>query len=147
MPFSALPVCHAGLISLSKRSHLYWPSVGKSSQTSRQPPCPPLWFRVQREPLVGLARLAGLPVTKPGRLLLGSGKQSSVRVCEHKGHPFLIFSPAPLLSYSRLGKGGENAFGHWLMHCYITYCTIFSVRQEPKFGSLEDASEIFLSKL
>jgi len=29
------------------------------------------------------------------------------------------------------------------MHCYITYCTIFYIQQEPKFSSLEKASEIF----
>lgn len=62
---------------------------------------------VQRGPLVGLAALR---VTGPGRLLLGGGRRSSVTSCEHEGHRSLIFSPAPLLSYSHLGKGGEKSF-------------------------------------
>lgn len=98
----------------------------------------------QGGPLVGLA---GLPATRPGRLLLGSGRHSSITSSEHEGHPFLIFLPAPLLSYSQLGKGGEKCF--WTLADVLLYHLLynFSVRQEPKFSSLENASEIFLSKL
>lgn len=76
---------------------------------------------VQRGPVV---RLAGLPATRLGWVLLGCGRHSSVTACEHESH-LLIFSSAPLFSYSQLGKGGENAFGHWLIYCYITYSITF----------------------
>lgn len=62
---------------------------------------------VQRGPLVGLA---ALPVTRPGQLLWGGGRHSSVTGCEHEGHHSLVFSPAPLLSYSQSGKNGEECF-------------------------------------
>lgn len=143
LPFSALSLCHAGLVSFRKRSYLCWLSVGKSSHSSQwQPPSPlsqfrgDLWWGWQ-----------GLPATRLGWVLLGCGRHSSVTACEHESH-LLIFSSAPLFSYSQLRKGGENAFGHWPIYCYITYSiTSFQYDRSQSSAALKMPLKFFVNAL
>lgn len=128
MPFSALPLHHAGLVSLGKRSHSSCLAVGKSSCTIQQPPCPPPWF-------TGHLWWGWQSCLRPGRGV--RGRHSSITICQCKGRPWLIFSPAPLLSYSQLRKDGENAFGHWLMYVFSLTVQFFQYNRSPNSPALK----------
>lgn len=133
LPFSALPLCHAGLISRGKRSHLCWLSVGKSFYSSQ---CqPPSLVPVQRGPVVGLREL---PATGPGWVVPWCERHSLVTACEHERH-FLI-SSALFAFMQPIRKGWRKCF--WILLHHLQY-DFFSVWQESQFSSLENASEIF----
>lgn len=95
------------------------------------------------DPLWGLV---GQPATMPRWLLLGGEGHSSITSSEHGEHPFLIFSPAPLLSYSQLGgaRVEKNAFGCWLIYCYIAFWTFFS---RPTGAKVQQPKNLFIRAL
>lgn len=141
LPFSAHSLCHAGLIYLGKRGHLCWLSVGKSSQTVWQPPSRLSQFR-------GDLWWGWQGCLQPG---LGGccwvwGRHSLVTACEHER--YLIFSSAPLLSYSQLEKGRENAFGHCPYTVVsLTVWLFFQCVRSQSSAASKMPLESFLSKL
>lgn len=132
MPFLGLLLCHTGLISVSKRRHLLWLLVGKSSSTSQQLPCSLCQFR--GDPWWGWQHCLW-----PGQGnccgVVGDTLQSQAvsmkNITLSSSHQPLCFHIA---SQERMEK---NAFRPWLMYCSITYCTIFQYNRSQSSAAFK----------